>query len=80
MLNICESYAFVSWKLEMEGQVSMGYAPAPYFRENYCFRLLGKWVRRMPTVASCVAGRQLVPGCLLGRVNSWVRVAVTQRV
>lgn len=63
-----------------EGQVSMGYAPAPYFQEDYCFRLPGKWVRRMPTGASCVAGRQLVPGCLLGRVNSWVRVAVTQRV
>lgn len=63
-----------------EGHVSMGYAPVPYLREDYCIRLPGKWVRRMPTGASCVAGRQLVPGCLSGRVNSWVRVAVTQRV
>lgn len=63
-----------------EGQVSVGSVPVPYFRECCCFRLPGKWVRRMPIGASWVAGRQLVPGCLLGRVNSWVREAVTQRV
>lgn len=40
-------------------QVSVVDALVPHSRPCCCFRLSGEWVRKMPSGASCVAGKQL---------------------